>query len=193
MSKYQRTTYEEKAIAAILRGETPKKKVWIRVGGIKTEEETAAEAKEKEEIESKREILRLGRKPWFCPKCSSIMKSRLDDKMWLKFQTCFGCVVEMETELRIRGEYKEYEKTKVVNNAIDSLKDMKASLEEGMTDLTNPEFVNGFGDVERWQGIDLEDVKKNMQEDLDRVNESLEELINEREEDRTRIDKKDTN
>ena len=38
--------------------------------------------------------------PLFCPNCGSLMKKRLDAKMYKIHKTCFDCVVKMETQLK---------------------------------------------------------------------------------------------
>ena len=48
--------------------------------------------------------------PLFCPNCGSLMKKRLDAKMYKVHKTCFDCVVEMEAKLKYEGKYDEYAK-----------------------------------------------------------------------------------
>ena len=49
------------------------------------------------------EVNKIVRMPEECPKCGSKMyekESRLNKKFWKINQTCFGCVIELETKLR---------------------------------------------------------------------------------------------
>ena len=58
------------------------------------------------------------------------MKKRLDNKMWLLFNQCFDCQIDFENKLRIKGEYEEWENSKVKANQKAYLEDLLVSLEE---------------------------------------------------------------
>ena len=70
------------------------------------------------------------RTPWFCPKCSKVMKKKLDDKMWRLFNHCFDCQIEFEHELRATGKYEEWEHQRVVRNKVALIKNDIAELVE---------------------------------------------------------------
>jgi len=89
--------------------------------------------------------------PLFCPNCGSLMKKRLDAKMYKIHKTCFDCVVEMEHKLKIEGKYEEYERNMVANNAESYLDDLEQYLLEAINE-SNTQYVSERGEIERWKG-----------------------------------------
>ena len=89
--------------------------------------------------------------PLFCPECSSLMKTRHDSKMYKLHQMCLDCVISMEHKLRIKGEYKEYERNIVSNNAEDYVNHLESYLMEALNS-SNTQYVSEKGEVERWKG-----------------------------------------
>jgi ribosomal protein L37AE/L43A len=105
---------EDRALKNILQGKPVEKKVMVGYTGKK--EKTG-------DVESHlTKIMKEVRTPWFCPKCSKVMKKKLDDKMWRLFGHCFDCQVEFEHKLRANGEYEEWEHQRVVKNKISLIK-----------------------------------------------------------------------
>ena len=47
--------------------------------------------------------------PLLCPNCSKPMKHHLDKKMYGIHQMCLYCVTDMESQLKMNGEYEAYE------------------------------------------------------------------------------------
>ena len=89
--------------------------------------------------------------PLFCPSCGSLMKHRNDVKMYKLHKTCFDCVVKKEHELRIKGEYEDYEKNTIANNANDYLDHLETYLLEAIN-TSNTQYVSEKGEIERWKG-----------------------------------------
>ena len=73
MTRSREEVRQNKAMQAILRGETPEKR--IMVGFDKKNE------KQGDQIDRLSDIMKEARVPWFCPKCKSVMKKRLDERM----------------------------------------------------------------------------------------------------------------
>jgi hypothetical protein len=104
--------------------------------------------------------------PLFCPNCGSLMKKRLDTKMYKIHKTCFDCVVEMEHKLKIEGKYEEYEKNMVANNAENYLNDLETFLLEKINE-SNTQYVSERGEIERWKGgVNKEEFVSKMKEDF---------------------------
>jgi len=100
--------------------------------------------------------------PLFCPNCGSLMKKRLDAKMYKIHKTCFDCVVEMEHKLKIEGKYEEYERNMVANNAESYLDDLEQYLLEAINE-SNTQYVSERGEIERWKGgIDKDEFLEQM-------------------------------
>ena len=90
------------------------------------------------------------------PNCKDGCESYLDPgqadlKMKAIHGMCLNCVVEMEHELQLKGEYKEYERKKLLSNAEAWLKQAEIEKELLKTTLKS-QFVNEDGSIEDWSG-----------------------------------------
>ena len=114
------------------------------------------------------------RMPFVCPKCSRPMKSRLDKKMYPIHNTCFSCVVEMETLLKAEGKYEEYARKMVTNNILTHIEEAEQFIEE-FANMGKDTFVTEQGDIEDWEGgLDKEKIVKEMKEGLQNMKDALE-------------------
>lgn len=108
---------------------------------------------------------------------------RLDRKMYYKTKKCFDCLIEEETTLRLRGQYKLYENRKVIENELSYLEDVRKKLRESKDYLKNNKtisFVNSNGFLEEWSNDArselLENVKKDFVTCLKKIREAKREL-----------------
>jgi hypothetical protein len=81
--------------------------------------------------------------------------SRHDRKMYFKTKKCFDCLVEEETQLRLKGKFKLYEAKKLLENELSYLNDIKQKVKESKEYLASDgskklTFVNSNGFVEEW-------------------------------------------
>ena len=106
---------QNEVVGSLLKGETPEKRVMVGYEG-KPEEGG-------DKISHLSEVMKEARMPWFCPNCKKVMKQRLDNKFWMKFNHCFDCQIEIENKMRIAGTYDEWEKNKIKENKIAFVKD----------------------------------------------------------------------
>lgn len=91
-----------------------------------------------------------------CKCCGTEVRwgSKIDRKMYLKTKKCFDCLVEEETQLRIKGKFKLYETKKLLENELSYLNDIKQKLKKvkniwhQMTQKLT--YVNSNGFVEEW-------------------------------------------
>ena len=103
------------------------------------------------------DIMSKVRMPWFCPKCQKTMKKRLDDKFWRMMGHCFDCQVEYENKLRVKGEFKEYAYSKMLENQKSQLKDLEQSLDDFEKTGGKKEWYNQVGvnnpelETETWE------------------------------------------
>jgi len=90
------------------------------------------------------------------PNCKDGCESYLDPgqadlKMKAIHGMCLNCVVSMEHELQLKGEYEEYERKKLLSNAEAWLK--QAEVEKEILKKTlKASFVNEDGSIEEWDG-----------------------------------------
>ena len=116
---------ENKALAAILKGEEVEKR--SIVGYTPEAQKNQGGKTRKSELT---DIMAEVRMPWFCPTCKKAMKKKLDDKFWRMMGHCFDCQVEVENKLRITGEYEKYAQEKILNNQMSQLKDLEQSIDD---------------------------------------------------------------
>ena len=111
--------------------------------------------------------------PLFCPNCGSLMKKRLDAKMYKIHKTCFDCVIEAEHKMHIEGTYKKYESEIMLNNADDVINDYELYLLDALN-TSNDQYVSEKGEVERWKGgIDKKQAEKDIKESIAKLKEQL--------------------
>ena len=163
MGYSKETERQNKALGDLLQGRAPEKRVMV-----------GYEGKEKEKgdiIPKMTEIMKGVRMPWFCPECDSVMKQKLDDKMWRLFGHCFDCQVKIENKLRIEGKYEEWAEEKIRQNKISFLKDSIQKINE-FRNQKAPEFYNQVGvnypelEKEKWD-VDMTQVNAMADEALE--------------------------
>ena len=111
-----------------------------------------------------------------CPKetCICTLPKRLDEKMRVIHGMCFDCVIEMEHKLRIQGKYAEYEREKMKQNALAWLKEAERDKNLIAEELSKAEFVNSFGDVEKWNvNTTKEELLRKIEEEFQKFREDF--------------------
>jgi len=101
-------------------------------------------------------------------KCEIRWRGRQDEKLHAKTGMCMDCLIEYETQLRVQGKYKAYERSKLLRNELSHLKEVKNYLEDSKRYLDEHKtftFVNSNGLVEEWSNEASEDVRKNLKKD----------------------------
>jgi|TARA_B100000287_G_scaffold113918_1_gene106055 ribosomal protein L37AE/L43A len=159
---------ENKVLGDLLSGRDPEKRIMVGYNSGKEPE------KHGDKIHRLSDIMKEARMPWFCPSCKKTMKKRLDDKFWRLMGHCFDCQVEMENKLRVRGEYEEWEKNKILENKKAYLKDLKQSIDDFEKTGGKAEFFNEVG-VDR-KGVEKEEWSMG-QENFDKLVEEAREYI----------------
>jgi hypothetical protein len=88
-----------------------------------------------------------------CPKetCTCKKPSRADEKMKAFHGMCLDCVIDMEHQLKIEGKFKEYERSKILENAKAWLKQAEIEKEILKTGL-KAQYILEDGRVEEWEG-----------------------------------------
>ena len=105
--------------------------------------------------------------PYFCPKCSKVMKERLDGPLYKFFKHCFNCHAEFEMRLKIKGLWEDYKK-ELDNSAINLMIDgARNFLEDALTE-SNQGWVSEAGEVQKWRGgINKELAQKSLNETIE--------------------------
>jgi len=110
--------------------------------------------------------------PLACPCCSKQMDENLDKKFYNFHGKCFNCVVQYETQLKIEGKYEEYEKN-ILNKNINSYVGEIQDFIDNLSNENNSEFVTEYGEVEKWDGGDTEQIKEKLTHELDRFKKNM--------------------
>ena len=93
--------------------------------------------------------------PITCPNCNKPMtKGHLDKYMFSIHQKCSDCVIEYETKLKVKGEYKEYEREIIKKGVEYHIKEMEGVLLELLMN-NSEQFVTENGEIEEWKGKGL--------------------------------------
>jgi hypothetical protein len=98
-------------------------------------------------------VKKLAKIPLACPKCNKHLKlTEANKKMYRLHEMCLDCVIERDTNMKIKGEWQDYE-SKIMNaNKDATFNDFESALESWMED--NDSFVTENGDVENWTSAD---------------------------------------
>jgi len=113
--------------------------------------------------------------PITCPNCNKPMtKGQLDKYMFSIHQKCSDCVIEYETKLKVKGEYKEYEREMIKKGVEYHIKEMEGVLLELLMN-NNEQFVTENGEIEEWKGKGLnnqfvQDIQEYIQKLKDALN-----------------------
>ena len=109
--------------------------------------------------------------PLLCPKWSKSMNHRLDIKMYGIHQMCLHCVTDMESDLKMKGEYEEYERNMILNNARYTTVNIESGLEQFLDDMINESYAMEDGTIQNWSGngIDRTEVKQFILDKLQKI------------------------
>ena len=109
-----------------------------------------------------------------CPNCKTCDKKiendeRHDQHAYQNTKNCFDCMIQIDTDRKIAGTFEHYEKVFMYNKELDYIEDMLAQLKHALSaakDEKNLEFINEFGDRDKWSGIDTEKIAANITQDI---------------------------
>ena len=91
--------------------------------------------------------------PIVCPNCNKPMsKGHFDKYMFSIHQKCSDCVIDYETKLKIKGEYKEYERNIIKKGVEYHIKEMENVLLELLMNQSGESYVTEAGHIEEWKG-----------------------------------------
>ena len=120
-------------------------------------------------------IKKAARMPLLCPECSQPMKTSLDKRMYPIHNTCFNCVIKMETQLKLDGKYEEYTKNMITKNIVTHIEEAEQFIEEFARNTVKETYVTEQGDVEEWEGgVDKNKLVDQWKEGLQEMKERLE-------------------
>ena len=115
--------------------------------------------------------------PLCCPKCSKVMKKRLDKPNYRIHKMCFDCVIDYEHKLKIRGEYDDYIKNLRLKNRLTEIDEIENMFLD-LANQSNEGYISEQGELERWKGgVDInkisaditkaaKEARKNIQKEL---------------------------
>jgi hypothetical protein len=102
------------------------------------------------------------------------MPKNVDNKMKALHGMCLDCVTEMEHKIRIEGRWDEYEREKMKLNAMAWLAEAEKDKNVIAEELSRTEFVNSFGDVEKWDtGKTKEELLQKIEDEFQKFREDF--------------------
>ena len=118
--------------------------------------------------------------PLCCPKCSKVMKKRLDKPNYKIHKMCFDCVIDFEHKLRIEGKYEDYIKTLKLKNRLTEIDETENMFLE-LANQSNEGYISEHGELERWKGgVDVSKMSAEISEAAQQGREAVKkELTNE--------------
>jgi len=111
--------------------------------------------------------------------CKTIKYSVADKKLIRKTGKCVDCLQKEEVILKNDGTWPFYEDYKITNNKLAYVRDLKDQYQNAYDGLKQQiEMVGEDGRIEKWTwDIDIEQVKKDLKQDIDGAFEAIELLI----------------
>jgi hypothetical protein len=114
--------------------------------------------------------------PWWCPKCNTPLNNQIHKRAWQKLGVCFNCLAHEETELKRTGQFERVLREKQKQSSIDWIKDKIQELQDYYDNVSVPEMIHADNEkilmIEKWD-IDLATVRKDLQEEIDKLKEHL--------------------
>lgn len=113
--------------------------------------------------------------PITCPNCNKPMtKGNFDKYMFKIHQKCSDCVIDYETKLKVKGEYKEYERNIIKQGVAYHIKEMENVLLELLMTQSGEQYVTEAGDIEEWKGKSLDNqFIKDIQEYIQKLKDAM--------------------
>jgi hypothetical protein len=113
--------------------------------------------------------------PISCPNCNKPMtKGHFDKYMFKIHQKCSDCVIDYETKLKVKGEYKEYEQNMIKQGVAYHIKEMENVLLELLMSQSGESYVTEDGDIEEWKGKSLDNqFVKDIQEYIQKLKDAI--------------------
>lgn len=102
-----------------------------------------------------------------CPKetCTCTNPKPIDHKFRKRTGMCEDCTISHETHLKLNGGFKEYALEKMRTNAEAFFRDADQEVQELKKALEKVEYVMEEGAVEKWEGGNVEELQKRIDED----------------------------
>jgi len=108
------------------------------------------------------------------PHCTVCQKeidfhNKQDSRAYSHTKMCFDCMIDMDTTRKLQGSFKNFEQIYVFKKQRDFVKSTLQDLNEALLALEKQsaiEFINEFGDREKWSGLSPEKIKQDVMRDI---------------------------
>jgi hypothetical protein len=112
--------------------------------------------------------------PLVCPKCNEkVMKGQLDKLFWKIYGECSDCKISYETDLKISGKYKDYEKAEMTKNLKTYLKDIKMMANDFINETNRKGYITETGKIEDWSSQDKEKLREKINTRIEDIEKDL--------------------
>jgi hypothetical protein len=117
--------------------------------------------------------------PWWCPKCETPLNG-VHLKAYKKVGHCHNCMVNEEMELKQSGKWQTVIEQRGRQNHIAVIKDKIQELQNYHENISQPEFIHADNEkilmIEKW-GMDIDTVKKDLMEEITKLEKHLEMVV----------------
>lgn len=124
---------------------------WTDANGVVWEQREGFRIQGVDRAERMAEIRQYLQGATVCPECNTKMTHRNDKKYYNIHKKCMECSVKMETQMRIDGTWKDYERKKVLENVKAWLRDAEVEMEIVKREIAKDSYVNSDGTLEKWE------------------------------------------
>lgn len=108
--------------------------------------------------------------PLTCPNCHKPMKvHEFNKKMYSIHGICFDCVIDMESEIKKQGKWKEYVSEQRTNSKNAMLIDIEQAMEAWYKH--NENVITEHGDIQNWEGGNKKEMYEQLKEELNKAKE----------------------
>lgn len=124
-----------------------------------------------EERKKKQERLKELRKKYNtlkCPVCGNLL-SRPQDKKFVRMTgKCMSCKIEEDTSMKLEGTFEEYQFNFMYNNLLAFLNNAEKDIDVLKRALSDAEYVNDDGSVEKWElPYSKEEMEQKIEDDFE--------------------------
>lgn len=127
-------------------------------------------------------IIKVPKMPETCPECGKSSRHHLHIKFLKLRNKCFDCVLKEEHEIRLSGEWEEYENWVMGENKLAYFRDIKDEIDDYLNNGLKKvhQYVDANGSIEEWTNPNFEKDKifiEDKRKELDEFLKNLEEEV----------------
>lgn len=108
-----------------------------------------------------------------CEKKQTRKYTRYDNDIRMIHGMCLNCISRYETNLKVKGEFEEYERKKKLDSLISLFKDAEIEKEVIKESLAAVSYANEDGSTEKWGTENLQSMLEKIDNDFEELKKSM--------------------